>query len=114
MEAITTTREPKSVTASIKVGRDAAKTAANQFIFEYLPDRFCAGHPRLVVFPIRTVWSVPVVLAYPKLGTIGEVGTVIVDAEMGTIVGWTPREEINAAAKELYEARKAEIEAPFV
>jgi len=114
METIAILKEPKPVMVPIRVGKDAAKTAANQFIFEHLPDRFCAGQPRLVVFPIRTVWSISIVLAYPKLGTIGEVGAVIVDAETGTIAGWTPFEEVRAAAKELYETRKEEIEAPFV
>ena len=113
MENAFITSEKQPVVASTKIPRDDAKTAANHFIIEHLPDRFCAGQPRSVVFPIRAVWSVPIVLAYPKLGTIGEVGTVIVDAEMGTVVGWTPLEEIRAAAKEIYEARKAEIEAPF-
>ncbi|MEK7728776.1 MAG: hypothetical protein AAB354_10215 [candidate division KSB1 bacterium] len=103
---------PKSVPR--KISRDSAQTKANQFIIEHLPDRFCAGQPRFVIFPIRAAWSIPVVLAYPKLGAIGEVGAVIVDAELGNVVGWTPIEEIREAAKELYEERKAEIEAPFV
>jgi hypothetical protein len=97
-----------------KISRDSAQTRANQFIIEHLPDRFCAGQPRFVIFPIRAAWSIPVVLAYPKLGTIGEVGTVIVDAELGSVVGWTPMEEIREAAKALYEERKTEIEASFV
>ncbi len=113
MDATTTfSARPKSVAR--KISRESAQTRANQFIIEHLPDRFCAGQPRFVIFPIRTVWSIPVVLAYPKLGTIGEVGAVIVDAELGNVVGWTPIEEIREAAKELYEKRKAEIEAPFV
>jgi hypothetical protein len=35
------------------------------------------------------------------------------DCEMGTVAGWTPREEVKKAARELYEQRKAEIEAPL-
>jgi hypothetical protein len=99
---------------TLKVGREAAEIAANHFILEHLPDRFCAGVPNLVEFPIRTVWSVPIMLGYPKLGVIGHVGTVIVDSEMGTVAGWTPLEEVKKAAREIYEKRKAEIEAPPV
>lgn len=98
----------------LKIDRDAAEIAANQFILEHLPDRFCAGVPNLAEFPIRTVWSVPIVLGYPQLGVIGHVGTVIVDSEMGTVAGWTPIEEVKNAAREIYEKRKAEIEAPSV
>ncbi len=98
----------------LKIGRETAEIAANHFILEHLPDRFCAGVPNLVEFPIRTVWSVPIMLGYPKLGVIGYVGTVIVDGEMGTVAGWTPLEEVKIAAREIYEKRKAEIEAPLV
>lgn len=111
-ETITAISLPQ--TAARKVSRDSAHTKANQFIIEHLPDRFCAGQPRFVIFPIRAAWSIPVVLAYPKLGAIGEVGAVIVDAEFGNVVGWTPMEDMREAAKSLYEERKAEIEAAFV
>lgn len=113
------TRPPKKKkqpwpSRKLKITRDAAQIEANHFIFEHFHDRFCAGHPTLVDFPIRTVWSVPIVLAYPKLGVIGEVGTIIIDGEMGTVAGWTPLEELEIAAKELYEKRKADIETSAV
>jgi hypothetical protein len=98
----------------VKIGREAAEIAANHFILEHLPDRYCAGVPNLVEFPIRTVWSVPIMLGYPRLGVIGQVGTIIIDSEMGTVAGWTPLQEVKSAAKEIYEKRKAEIEAPVV
>jgi hypothetical protein len=98
----------------LKIGREAAEIAANHFILEHLPDRYCAGNPYLVEFPIRTVWSVPIMLGYPQLGVIGQVGTVIIDSEMGTVAGWTPLQEVRTAARELYEQRKTEIEAPVV
>ncbi len=97
-----------------QISRDAAQITANHFILEHLPDRFCAGIPTLVEFPIRTVWSVPITLGYPKLGVIGQAGIIIIDCEMGTVAGWTPREEVKKAARELYEQRKAEIEAPLI
>lgn len=104
------TRRP---TRKLKIGREAAEIAANHFILEHLPDRFCAGVPNLVEFPFRAVWSVPIMLGYPKLGAIGYVGTVIVDSEIGTVAGWTPLEEVKKAARKIYEKRKADIEAPL-
>lgn len=82
-----------------KIDREAAKIAANHFILEHLPDRYCAGNPNLVEFPIRTVWSVPIMLGYPKLGVVGQVGTVIIDSEMGTVAGRTPLDEVRSAAR---------------
>lgn len=98
----------------LKIGREAAEIAANHFILEHLPDRFCAGVPNLVEFPIRAVWSVPIMLGYPRLGVIGHVGTIIIDSEIGTVAGWTPLDEVKNAAREIYEKRKADIEAPLI
>jgi hypothetical protein len=110
-----TSRKSNRLSArKLKIGREAAEIAANHFILEHLPDRFCAGVPNLVEFPIRTVWSVPLMLGYPQLGVIGHVGTVIVDSEMGTVAGWTPLKEVKNVAREIYEKRKAEIEAPLI
>ncbi|MEW5767289.1 MAG: hypothetical protein AB1797_06630 [bacterium] len=86
---------------------------ANQFVLSYLRDMFSAGFPTRVVFPTQSIWAVPVVLTYPKLGIVGEVGVVAVDAELGNVVGWTPFEEMERTAKELYEGKKREIEAVF-
>ncbi len=111
---VPTIKRKQATTPKLKIGREAAKSTANHFILEHLPDRYCAGNPNLVEFPIRTVWSVPIVLGYPKLGVIGQVGTVIIDSEMGTIAGWTPLQEVRSAARELYEQRKTEIEASVI
>ena len=109
-----TSKKKRLLARQLKIGREAAEIAANHFILEHLPDRFCAGVPNLVEFPFRAVWSVPIMLGYPKLGVIGHVGTVIIDSEIGTVAGWTPLEEVKIAAKEIYEKRKADIEAPLV
>jgi hypothetical protein len=36
------------------------------------------------------------------------------DCEMGNFAGWTPFEEVKRVARELYEQRKAESEAPRI
>jgi len=97
----------------LKINEDEAVTEANGFILEHLPDRFCAGIPRLLSFPARTIWATPILLSYPEIGPVGEVGFVAVDAELGNVVGWTPFAEIYKAAEKVYSNQKAQIEAAF-
>ena len=57
-------------------------------------------------------WRVSVVLAYPFIGPIGGVGEVLVSAS-SEIISYTPRDEMMARARELYEHHREAIEAPF-
>jgi hypothetical protein len=98
---------------STKVGSEAAKRLTNRFILENLPDRFCAGTPRFLQFPLRSVWIVPVVLSYPRIGPVGQAGIAAVDTETGSVVGWTPLDEMKKAAETIYARKKADIEAAF-
>jgi hypothetical protein len=43
----------------------------------------------LLQFPLRSVWVVPVMLSYPRIGPIGQTGVVAVDIETGSVTGWT-------------------------
>ena len=90
-----------------------AMLAANRFIVEHLPDRFSAGLPKLVLFPLKPLWLVPVHLTYPDLGVVGEVGMLAVDRVHPVVVGWTPPEEMEALARKLYEENRDEIELAF-
>jgi hypothetical protein len=90
-----------------------AMVAANRFIVEHLPDRFSAGLPKLVQFPLQPLWLVPVHLTYPGVGVVGEVGMVAVDGERPIVVGWTPPGEMEALARQLYEEKHSEIEIAF-
>jgi hypothetical protein len=99
--------------APTKIDAEAAKRLTNRFILENLPDRFCAGTPRFLQFPLRSVWVVPVVLSYPRLGPVGQAGIAAVDTETGSVVGWTPLDEMKKAAEAIYERKKADIEATF-
>lgn len=104
----------KDQVASTKIDAEAAKRLANRFILENLPDRFCAGTPRFLQFPLRAVWIVPVVLSYPRLGPVGQADIAAVDSETGSVVGWTPLDEMKKAAETIYERKKADIEAAFL
>jgi hypothetical protein len=88
-----------------------AQAAANEFLSDRLPDRFTADTPARV--PGGEAWRVPVILAYPFVGSVGEVGEVLISVETEDVMSHTPLDEMKRAAKELYEAHRAEIEAPF-
>jgi len=90
-----------------------AMIAANRFIVEHLPDRFSAGQPTLVVFPLRPLWLVPVHLTYPGVGVLGKVGMLAVGGDIPVIVGWTPPEEMESLAQKLYQENRDEIETAF-
>jgi len=91
MSATATIFRPPSLEASNfqaiqpKIDAEAAKRLANRFILENLPDRFCAGTPRFLQFPLRTFWAVPVVLSYPRIGPVGQTGILAVDTETGAV-----------------------------
>lgn len=90
-----------------------ARAIANRFILENLPDRLSAGEPRLLAFPIRTVWIIPIELTYPNIGLVGQVGFVAVDGEQEIVVGWTPFDVVEEAAQQLYTDHQDAIEAAF-
>ncbi len=87
-----------------------AQGAASMFLSDHLPDRFTAGHP---AFDHQAnMWRVPVLLAYAVIGSVGQVGEVIVSAESEDIVSFTPIDEMKKMAQPLYEKHRDEIEAP--
>jgi len=90
-----------------------ARAVANRFILENLADRFSAGEPRVLAFPTRTVWIIPIELTYPNVGVVGHVGFVAVDGEQETVVGWTPFEVMETAAQQLYTDHRDAIHAAF-
>jgi hypothetical protein len=74
-----------------------------------LPDRFTADQPTWV----ESIWHVPVILAYPIVGSIGEVGELLIDAIQSEVVSHTPLEAMKQCGMKLYTARQDEIEAAF-
>lgn len=97
----------------IEISYKRAMAIANRFIVENLPDRLSAGLPKSVRFPTRTVWMVPVLLTYPKVGIVGEVGMIAIETERKNVLGWTPFSEVEALARQLYQEKKNEIEIAF-
>lgn len=88
-----------------------AQAAASHLLSNRLPDRISASTPILDEY--SKIWRVPVILAYPILGVLGQVGEVLVSANKAEVVSWTPVEEMLAAAKALAERNHDVIEAPL-
>ena len=74
-----------------------------------LPDRFCATNPQLD--RTANVWRVRVVLAYPFIGPVGEVGEIVVSPVSEDIISHTPLDEMWTRARRLYEQHREAIEA---
>ena len=88
-----------------------AQAAASLFLFDHLPDRFLASSPKLD--GAAKVWRVPILLAYPFIGPVGQTGEILVNATSEEIISYTPLEEMKAAARQLYEENRDAIEAAF-
>lgn len=87
-----------------------AQAQANGYLSDLLPDRFCAGRPQFD--PEAQLWRVPVLLSYAIIGPIGQVGEVLVSATTEQVISSTPKQEMMAAARSLYEQHRETIEAP--
>ena len=87
-----------------------AEAATSLFLSNHLPDRITAGDPQLDVR--AGVWRVPVLLAYPVIGSIGEVGEIVVNGQTEEILSHTPVDEMLARARALYDQHRDQIEAP--
>jgi hypothetical protein len=78
------------------------------FLNDHLPDRFCAGRPQFDQYAL--VWKTPILISYPTLGQLGQVGKITVSADAGKIVSFTPLEEMKTAALAIIEQHREEIE----
>ncbi len=84
-----------------------AQAAANGFLLDNLPDRYGAYEPRFD--PTERVGRVAVLLTYPYIGSVGQVGEICVSAFSETIVSFTPLDELRARARTLYEQHQDAI-----
>ncbi|MGH9837647.1 MAG: hypothetical protein ACREEM_02560 [Blastocatellia bacterium] len=98
--------------AVTKTAAFQAQAAVNGFILDHLPDRFCADDPHFDA--AANVWRVPVILAYLYVGSLGQVGEVVVNANTETILSHTPFDEMKAHARSLYEQNREKLEAAFL
>lgn len=89
------------ITARFNYSAVAARRLVNRFVADEISYLLRTEQPVLVASE-RIVWRVPVTLAFPDAGTVGQVGAVDVDVENGSLL-LTPSqiESINNRALEL-------------
>lgn len=95
-----------------KITAFEAQATANGFLLDHLPDRFCTDEPRFD--ENEKLWRLAVILAYPFIGSVGEVGEIAVSAYEEKVVSHTPFDEMKSRAQQVYEQRRADIEAAFL
>lgn len=88
-----------------------AEAEANHLLHGLLPDRFTAGDAWFD--PTTSAWRVPVVLAYPFIGPVGEVGEVLVSESAERIISHTAPDEMKTRGRALYKQHREAIETAF-
>lgn len=73
------------ITARFNYSAAAAQGLVRRFVADEISYLLRVGEPTLVAAE-RIVWRVPVFLAYPGIGRVGQVGTVDVDVEDGRLL----------------------------
>jgi hypothetical protein len=89
-----------------------AQSVVNDWLLQVLPDRFTADEPKLMAG--GDIWCVPVGLAYPRIGIIGQVGEVLISAFSAGIISATSSEHMKSAAIQCYAERESEIQSAFL
>jgi hypothetical protein len=97
---------------SVPVSSVMAQTVVNDWLLQVLPDRFTATEPKLIAG--GDIWCVPVGLAYPNIGVVGQVGEVLVSAFSAGIISATSPEPMKLAAMKCYAERESEINSAFL
>ncbi len=88
-----------------------AHSLVNYFLSVRLPDRLTADLARLST--LGDVWQVCVLLTYPGVGAIGQVGIVLVSITSKKIVSYTPLEEMKQTGEKLLAEHLDKIQASF-
>jgi hypothetical protein len=103
-------RRAKAITAS------AASRTVNEYCLLHYGTNFSSGNPVRCSLssPQADLWVVPVMLASPGYGWVGQVGTVALDAGSGQVGGADPRPKVYAAARRLEEEKHDALEAAFL
>ncbi len=111
---IKATRVPKSkkkvqfkveVKGELNITAFVACQQVDQRLFLYVGNLLHSKDPDLLVGNKSLLWDVPIVYTLPDLGTLGQVGHILVDAETGDLKlkDSTPIEEMKTNAERLYQ-----------
>src|SRR5687768_6236481 len=70
------------VSADINISAAVARRRVSRLVVSEIGNLLYGGEPTMIIGK-RICWRVPVWLAYPSTGPVGEVGTLDVDVETG-------------------------------
>ncbi len=92
------------VSARVEISSFVARQKANRFLIMQAGDQLCAGPPELVV-GTRLSWRMPIQYAPSRIGVLGVVGYLLIDAATGeiTIAEEQTTEDLLDRAEVLYE-----------
>ena len=74
------------VSAKLNVTKVAARRKVNVFVLNEIGTGLGGDTPTLIIYNDRLCWRVPVVLALPPKGRLGQVGHIDLDAQTGEIL----------------------------
>ncbi|MBO0857779.1 MAG: hypothetical protein J2P21_04845 [Chloracidobacterium sp.] len=83
------------------------QAAANGFLLDSTPDRYLAVEPR------GWIQELKVVLTYPFIGSVGEVGEIAISAFSEEALAHTPLDEMRERGRRFYEQHREAIQTAF-
>ncbi len=90
------------VTANFNYSAQAAQRIAHRFVADEISYMLRAGDPTLVAGE-RILWRVPIILALPAHGSVGQVGAVDIDVESGRLQLSAEQIDVMRAARRNWE-----------
>lgn len=74
-----------SLTAQVNVTKFTARRKVNKLLLDHVGNLLCSKEPKLIIGE-RLLWRVPIWLALPTTGPLGEVGTIELDVQSGEML----------------------------
>ncbi len=71
---------------TLQISASEARRLVNHQLVPEMGTGLMAGDPELAVLESGVFWRVPLILSLPRLGDLGQVGTVDVDALTGVVI----------------------------
>jgi hypothetical protein len=101
------------LTKEVKLTSPEALDIAQEFVIDYLTDLMGVGIPWRMQSPLGSFWVVPVWIAYPGSTQPHTIGSIAVDESSGSIISWTPVEEMQTNAANFHDMNIEQIMANF-
>jgi hypothetical protein len=96
------------IRADLNVSAFVARQKVTGYVLDHVSDHMAGGEPSLVIDGERFLWRVPVLLALPPRGQLGQAVTIDVDAQSGEVLVTDQLlEELHHRARTLVESHAA-------